>query len=98
MQVLRNYFDQNPGGRVLSEVDCRINQETVRRPDLAIFVAGRLDGVDRNKIQLPFAPDIPVEVLSPSEIALDVNRKVLQYLAGGSQEVWVLDHENREIF
>ena len=98
MQVLRNYFDQNPTGSVLSEVDCRINQETVRRPDLAIFVACRLDGVDRKKIPLPFARDIAVEVLSPSEIALDVNRKVLQYLAGGSQEVWVLDHENGEIF
>lgn len=98
VQVLRNYFDRNPTGRVLSEVDCRINEETVRRPDLAIFVAGRLDGVDRKKIPLPFAPDIAVEVLSPSEIAFDVNRKVLQYLAGGSQEVWVLDHENREIF
>ena len=81
VQVLRNYFDQNPTGRVLSEVDCRINEETVRRPDLAIFVAGRLDGVDRKKIPLPFAPDIAVEVLSPSEIAFDVNRKVLQYLA-----------------
>jgi Uma2 family endonuclease len=97
-QVLRNYFDQDPAGVVLSEVDCRINQETVRRPDLAIFAAGRLNGVDRNKIPLPFAPDIAVEVLSPSEIACDVNRKVLQYLAAGSREVWVLDHENQEIF
>jgi Uma2 family endonuclease len=97
-QLLRNYFDQNLAGIVLSEVDCQISKETVRRPDLAIFAAGRLDGVDRNKIPLPFAPDIAVEVLSPPEIAFDVNRKVLQYLAGGSREVWVLDHENREIF
>jgi Uma2 family endonuclease len=97
-QVLWNYFDHNPTGVVLSEVDCRINENTVRRPDLAIFVAGRLDGVDRTKIPLPFAPDIAVEVLSPSEIASAVNRKVLQYLAGGSKEVWVLDRENHEIF
>ncbi len=52
----------------------------------------------RKKIPLPFAPDIAVEVLSPSEIAFDVSRKVLQYLVGGSQEVWVLDHENGESF
>lgn len=96
--LLRTYFAQHPVGRVLSEVDCRIGQATVRRPDLAIFVAGRLDGVDRKKIPLPLAPDIAVEVLSPSETAFDVNRKVLGYLAGGSQEVWVLDHENIEIF
>jgi Uma2 family endonuclease len=98
VQILRNYFDQNPAGRVLSEADCQINEDTVRRPDLAIFVAGRLEGVDRKRIPLPFAPDIAIEVLSPSEIASAVNRKVLQYLAGGSKEVWVLDHENREIF
>jgi Uma2 family endonuclease len=42
---LRSYLDQNPGGIVLSEVDCQISEETVRRPDLAIFVAGRLDGM-----------------------------------------------------
>jgi Uma2 family endonuclease len=96
--VLRHYFYSNPAGLVLSEVDCQINDDTVRRPDLAIFLAGRLDGVDRRNIPLPFAPDIAVEVLFPSETALDVNRKVLQYLAGGSREVWVLDHENREIF
>jgi len=96
--LLRGYFEATPGGLALSEVDCRIANYTVRRPDLAIFLAGRLDGVDRKKSPLPFAPDIAVEVLSPSETAFDVNRKVLGYLAGGSQEVWVLDHENGEVF
>jgi len=98
VQILRNYFDRNPTGRVLSEVDCRISDNIVRRPDLSIFLAGRLDGVDRKKTPLPFAPDIAVEVLSPSETAFDVNRKVLGYLAGGSKEVWVVDHENGEVF
>jgi len=46
VQTLRNYFDHSPAGIVLAEVDCRINDDTVRRPDLAIFLAGRLDGVD----------------------------------------------------
>ena len=96
--LLRGYFEQHPMGRVLREVGCRISQDTVRRPDVAIFVAGRLDGIDRKKVPVPFAPDIAVEVLSPSETAFDVNRKVLEYLAGGSQEVWVLDHENIGIF
>jgi Uma2 family endonuclease len=51
-----------------------------------------------NNIPVPFAPDIAIEVISPSESAIDVNRKVLDYLAGGSQEVWLIDHLNREIF
>ena len=46
---------------------------------------------------MPFAPDIAVEALSPSEHALDVNRKVRDYLGAGSAEVWLLDPENGEL-
>ena len=51
----------------------------------------------KEKIPVPFAPDIAVEVLSASEIAVDVRRKVLDCLRAGSQEVWLLDHANGEI-
>jgi len=44
------------------------------------------------------APDIAVEVLSPAEIAIEVNRKTREYLAAGAQEVWLVDHENAEVF
>ena len=47
---------------------------------------------------MPFPPDIAVEVISPSELAIQVNRKALDYLRAGSQEVWLLDPENGEIF
>jgi Uma2 family endonuclease len=97
-QLLRNYFDRSRIGRVLAEVDCRINDELVRRPDLSVFLANRLKEIDRKKTPLPFAPDIAVEVLSPSENAIEVHRKALEYLAGGTLEVWQLDHENGEIF
>ena len=98
VQLLRNYFDRTTAGMVLGEVDCRIGIRTVRRPDLAIFLRGRLKDIDRNKVPLPFAPDIAVEVLSPSETVGDVHRKALEYLGAGCQEVWQLDHENGELF
>jgi Uma2 family endonuclease len=90
-QLLRNYLDRNPVAIVLSAVDCRISDETVRRPDLSIFLAHRLKHIDRKKVPIPF-------VLSPSETVVEVHRKALEYLAGGSQEVWQLDHENGEVF
>ena len=94
-----DYFDHTPpGGVVLAEVDCQITSESVRRPDLAIFLAGQLKDIDMKKTPLPFAPNIAVEVLSPSESVVDVHRKALEYLAAGSQEVWQLDHENGEVF
>ena len=95
---LWNYFEHSPIGVVLAEVDCRINDELVRRPDLSIFLVDRLNGLDRRKIPLPFPPDIAVAVLSPSENVIEVHRKALEYLKGGSQEVWQLDHENGEVF
>jgi len=70
---------------------------TVRQPDIAIFLGEHVRQIDLDKIPVPFAPDIAVEVLPPSEKAIDVRRKVLDYLRGGSQEVWLLDHANAEI-
>ena len=96
-QLVRNYFDKNPIGGAVSETDCRINSNTVRRPDLSIFIGDAWQHLDLNRIPLPFAPTIAVEVLSPSEHAIEVSRKVRDYLGAGSKEVWLLDHENGEL-
>ncbi len=52
----------------------------------------------RSKFQFPSPPDIAVEVLSPSEVAIDANRKVLDYLKAGTKEVSVVDRDNGEVF
>lgn len=65
---------------------------------MSIFLNPRAQQIDLQKFPIPFAPNIAVEVLSPSEAAVDVNRKILDYLAAGTQEVWVLDYTNRELF
>ncbi len=97
VQLIRNYFDQNRIGGALAETDCRIDSDTVRRPDLSIFVGEDWAGLDPKRIPVPFAPTIAVEVLSPSEHTVDLNRKIRDYLAAGSKEVWLLDHENGEL-
>ena len=96
--LIGTYFLENRIGKVLSEVDCRVADDTVRRPDRSIFLAARLAQIDPKTVPIPFAPDIAVEVLSHSEMAIDVNRKIREYLGSGSKEVWILDHENGEVF
>jgi Uma2 family endonuclease len=96
--LLRLYFRANTIGRVLSEMDCRLSDDTVRCPDVSVLLGAKSKGFDWKKAPLPFAPDIAVEVLSPSERVADVHRKALQYLAAGAQEVWQFDFENGEIF
>jgi Uma2 family endonuclease len=96
--LLRSYFRRNRVGAALAEVDCRLDDDTVRRPDISVFLGARAGQFDINRIPVPFAPDIALEVLSASETAIDVNRKVLDYLRAGCREVWLLDHPNGEIF
>ncbi|MFN0101628.1 MAG: Uma2 family endonuclease [Bryobacteraceae bacterium] len=96
--IVLGYFAKNPIGLILAEIDCRVAEYTVRMPDLSIFLAENWRNLDLDKIPVPFAPDIAVEVLSPSEGAIDCNRKIRDYVTAGTREVWVLDIPNGEIF
>jgi Uma2 family endonuclease len=95
--LLWNYFKGNPIGEAFGEIDCRITDDTVRKPDVSVFLGERLKQIDLDRIPAPFAPDIAVEVLSPSESAVEVRRKVRDYLRAGGKEVWLLDHANDEV-
>ncbi len=97
MHLMWSYFKGNPIGEAIGWVDCRITDDTVRRPDVSIFLGERVKQIDPDKIPVPFAPDIAVEVLSPSESAVNVRRRVRDYLRAGGQEVWLLDHANGEV-
>ena len=92
-----SYFRGNPIGKAIGEMDCQLTSDMVRRPDQSVFLKERLRQIDPNRVPAPFAPDIAVEVLSPSESAMDVRRKVRDYLRAGTQEVWLVDHANGEV-
>ena len=95
--LLRDYLGVQRLGIAVGEVDCRTTYDTVRRPDLSYFSRERWLLVDPRRIPLPFTPDIAVEILSPSEKAVEVNSKVAEYLAAGSVEVWVIDPQNIQL-
>ncbi len=92
------YFKTHAAGEAVSEDACRITDDTVRIPDLSVFLGeDRLRQLDQEEFPVPFSPDIAIEVLSPSERAMDVRRKVRDYLGAGSAEVWLVDHANAEV-
>jgi Uma2 family endonuclease len=95
--LLWTYFQRNPIGDVVCENDCKVADDKIRRPDLSVFLSDRLSQIDLDKIPAPFAPDIAIEVLSPSEGVMQMRGKVREYLRAGSVEVWLVDHANREI-
>ena len=63
--------------------------DTVRGPDVSFRLVPRRR-MRRSSGFIAGAPDIAVEVFSPSNTAAEMERKVGEYLAAGSQRVWVV--------
>jgi Uma2 family endonuclease len=63
--------------------------DTVRAPDAAFVSHQRMGAGPAPKKFWPFAPDLAVEVISPSERAEDVQQRVRDWFAGGARRVWL---------
>jgi len=70
--------------------------DTILAPDIAFVRADRLPPEDTWEGFLELAPDLVVEVISPSDTASRVLSKVLMYLDAGTQLVVTLD-PNRKV-
>lgn len=70
---------------------------TVRAPDASFVRADRLpkEGVGYGFFNL--APDLAVEVLSPSESTTDIADKLSDYRIAGTALVWVIDPQSRTV-
>jgi Uma2 family endonuclease len=71
--------------------------DTVRAPDVAFVSADRLPPPAQRVFFLALAPDLVVEVLSPSDRARDVHDKMHEYLAAGVRLVWLVDPRAQRI-
>jgi Uma2 family endonuclease len=87
---LKTFVKSHKLGRVTSETDMRLAEDTVRRPDVAFIRAGRLEGIDLAQVPLPVAPDLVIEIVSKNDRAADLLLKVSQYLTAGIEAVWLL--------
>jgi Uma2 family endonuclease len=71
--------------------------DTVRGPDVGFVRAERLVAITRPEKYLPFAPDLAVEVMSPSDREDEVADKAQMWIRAGSLHVWVVDPERRTV-
>ena len=89
--VLNIYSHSNDYGYTLTaETGYRLDRDpdTVRCPDVAWFAPGRLTATE----SFPeLAPDLAVEVKSPSNSYPEMAAKAYMWLSYGSQQVWVAD-------
>jgi Uma2 family endonuclease len=76
-------------GEVVVETDFQLTEDTVRRPDIALISAQKLAFIDQHQ-RLQIAPDLVVEIASPSDRPDDLMLKVQQYLNAGTATVLVI--------
>ena len=91
-RIIGNYAEDNDFGVTLSnDTGHRLDRDpdTVRAPDVAWFAPGRLP---EDVVGFPeLAPDLAVEVKSPSNSWPEITAKAYMWLSYGSQQVWVAD-------
>jgi Uma2 family endonuclease len=74
----------------------RRNPDTVRCPDISFVRKSRLPETDEFGA-VPFAPDLAVEVISPSNTVNEMSRKVQEFLDAGTSIVWVVESLRRQV-
>jgi Uma2 family endonuclease len=86
---LGRIFSDNTGFALLGA------QHTNRSPDVGFIRADRLPprGIGPGPIRI--APDLAVEVLSPSETASTLEDKLADYREAGTPLIWVVDPQSR---
>lgn len=99
LYLLTRFVEEHGGGEILASETGFVlfdDPPTVRAPDAAFVAAGRVPspapaGFGR------LAPDLAVEVISPSNTLAELHAKVTDYLDAGTRLVWALDPGTRTI-
>lgn len=97
---LLEHVERQGGGEVLVGdvgfvLELPHDPERVRGPDIAFVSSARLPGGRLPQGFLRGGPDLAVEVLSPSDNPVELQRKVRDYLEAGTRLVWVVAPEAR---
>jgi len=95
LMALLNYADRKRNGTAVGMQHFRLSGGTVRRPDISFVRAGRELPLDK----LPEgAPDLAIEVISPSNTPREIEQRISDYFAAGCKRVWVIHPEHQEVY
>lgn len=86
-------------GRVVTETGFLLTEDppTVRGPDAAFISTRNFPATGAPTGFWRVAPDLAVEVVSPSNTATEIQEKILEYLDAGTHLVWVVDPRTRAV-
>lgn len=94
---IKIFLRQNPLGKVYSEVEVYLRGEPVT-PDIVYISKDRL-GIT-TELNIQGAPDLVIEILSPSTESYDRKRKSKLYFNNGVKEYWIVNADAKlvEVF
>ena len=93
--LLKQHVDAHDLGVVLHDVDVPLDMFNVRRPDILYFSKARVHLVTPKALK--GAPDLCVEIISPSSSTIDRVDKFEQYKEAGVDHYWILDPAARSL-
>jgi len=95
----KNHLRGKPCKVYMAPVDVRLfyeedeSDDTVVQPDIIVVCDEKKRGVEGCR----GAPELVIEILSPSNTAIEMQRKFHLYRKAGVREYWVVDPENNEL-
>ncbi len=97
--LLTRYFEQRASlNCAVVETGFILDEQSWRKPDVAVMSEEAMRQADRDpRKPLEGAPELAIEVASPSDTTAMIGRKVDHFLAAGSKTVWVFYPESRQV-
>ncbi|HAS53380.1 MAG: restriction endonuclease [Nitrospirae bacterium GWC2_57_13] len=94
--ALANHVSLNKAGLVFTApIDVYLDDEDTYQPDIIVILKERTRIVGEKRIE--GAPDVVVEILSPSTAYYDLRKKFYQYEKHGVKEYWIVDPELKTV-
>ena len=95
-RVIGRYLDAHPNTdlELIVEAGCGLGEIDTYQPDVSVVRPRRL--LLESRI-LEGSPELAIEVISPSDTAARMKRKVSTYLQNGASSVWVVYPDDRSM-
>ncbi len=90
------YLKKNKIGRIYNEAHFQIG-ENKRVPDVAFVSSEKIPQAGEPQKFWDFAPDLAIEIVSPTDFYQDVLDKVDDYFSAGVKQVWVINPEKEDL-
>jgi len=73
------------------------DRNRLRKPDVSFIATGRVSPEQYETGHCPVCPDLAVEVISPNDVADELQQKLEEYLKAGVRLVWIVSPRTRAV-